>query len=380
MLIEEDAVLEVQRIEVLAADIVIAARRVGIALELADDRARMNVIDARKAHPFGDDAERHAMRFLPRIGGMAGAVQVQDHVVPPRPFGHRLNRGVADDEVDHDDDGAELAGEFGALVHVLHRRGRDVEIGPLHLARRRLRLVHRLHAIEEPVAPVHEGLGVDVLIVLGEVEAALQRLEDDAAVVAAGKPELRLHRRAKQRPAEFVEPLALDDDAGGRPLERLHISDGQAHVLEPQRLERLEAEHVADDRSGEIGDRARLEEVEIVGDVGEILAGRIGHGIKAIALRPIFFGSGQSIRPHDRPCRGRAFACDGSRGLGRVHALLRGDAKERDHVRILRRVVGLPIAHALVFHDAGTIAFGSADGDGRRIHRGSPFAVSPKAL
>ncbi len=231
---------------------------------------------------------------------------------------------------------AELAGEFGALVHVLHRRGGDVEICALDFARRSLRPIHRFRAIEEPVAPVHEGLGVDVLIVLGEVEAALQRLIDDAAVVAARQSELGLHRRAKQRPAELVEPLALDHDAGGRPLERLHVSHGQAHVLEPQRFQRLEPEHVADDRRGEIGDRARFEQVEVIGDIGEILARRIGHGIEAIALRPIFLGGGQPVRPHDRPGRGRAFARDRRSCFGRVHAFLRRDAKERDHVRILR--------------------------------------------
>ena len=202
---------------------------------------------------------------------MAGAVEMQDHVVLARPFRHRLDRGVADDEVDHHDDRAELLGEFGALVHVLHRRGGDVEIGALDLAGRGLRPVDRLHAVEEAVAPVHEGLRVDVLVVLGEVEAALQRLVDDAAVVASREAELRLDGRAEQRAAEFVEPLALDDDAGRRALEGLHIGDGQAHVLEPQRLQGLEAEHVADDRGGEIGDRARLEQVEIVGDIGEIL-------------------------------------------------------------------------------------------------------------
>ena len=203
---------------------------------------------------------------------MAGAVQVQDHVVPARPFRHRLDRGVADHEVDHHDDRAELLGEFGALVHVLHRGGGDVEIGALDLAGRRLRLVDRLHAVEEAVAPMHERLRVDVLVVLGEVEPALQRLVDDAPVVAAGEAELRLDGRAEQRPAELVEPLALDDDAGRRTLERLHVGDGQAHVLEPQRLQRLEAEHVADDRRRQVGDRARLEQVEIVGDIGEILA------------------------------------------------------------------------------------------------------------
>ena len=288
----------------------------------------------------------------------------------PRPFRHRLDRGVADHEVDHHDAGAEFLGEFGALVHVLHRRGGDVEIGALHLARRRLRPVHRLHAIEKPVAPVHERLRVDVLVILGEVEAALQRLVDHPPVVATGEAELRLHRRAQKRAAELVEPLALDDDAGRRPLERLHIGDGQAHVLEAERLQRLEAEHIADDRGGEVGDRARLEQVEVIGDIGEILAGRIGHGIDAVAFGAVLFRSRQPVGPHHRPCRGRAFARDRRRRLGRVDAFLRRDAEERDHVRILRRVVGLPIAHALVFHDPGTIAFRSADGEGWRVHRG----------
>ena len=124
---------------------------------------------------------------------------------------------------------------------------------------------------------MHEGLRVDVLVVLGEVEPALQRLVDDAAIVAAGQAELRLDGGAEQRAAELVEPLALDDDAGRRALEGLHIGDGQPHVLEAQRLERLEAEDVADDRGREVGDRARLEQVEVVGDVGEILARRVRH-------------------------------------------------------------------------------------------------------
>ena len=161
--------------------------------------------------------------------------------------------------------------------------GGDVEIGALDLAGRGLRLVDRLHAVEEALAPMHEGLRVDVLVVLGEVEPALQRLVDDAAIIAAGQAELRLHRRAEQRPAELVEPLALHHDAGRRPLKRLHVGDRKAHVLEPQRLQRLEAEHVADDRSREIGDRTRLEQVEIVGDIGEISARRVRHRIDAVA-------------------------------------------------------------------------------------------------
>ena len=110
---------------------------VRVALELADDGAGMDVVDAGQPHPLGDHAEGHAVGLLPRVGAVAGAVQVQDHVVAARPLRHRLDRGVADDEVDHDDDRAELLGELGALVHVLHRAGGDVEVGALDLAGRR---------------------------------------------------------------------------------------------------------------------------------------------------------------------------------------------------------------------------------------------------
>ena len=187
-------------------------------------------------------------------------------------------------------------------------RGGDVEVGALDLAGLGLRLVHRLHAVEEALAPMHEGLRVDVLVVLGEVEPALQRLVDDAAVVAARQAELRLDRGAEQRPAELVEPLALDHDAGRRPLERLHVGDRQPHVLEPQRLQRLEAEDVADDRGRQVGDRARLEQVEVVGDVGEILArARSAPDRPGRHLARYFSQRRQPVGPHHRPGRGRGF-------------------------------------------------------------------------
>ena len=72
---------------------------------------------------------------------------------------------------------------------------------------------------------MHEGLRVDVLVVLNEVETALQGLVDDAAVIAAGKAELGLGGGAEQRTAELVEALAFDDDAGRRALEGLQVGD-----------------------------------------------------------------------------------------------------------------------------------------------------------
>src|SRR5690606_3210934 len=123
----------------------------------------------------------------------------------------------------------------------------DVQIVALHFACRGLRTIHGFHAVQEPVAPMHEGLRGDVLVVLREVEAALQRLVDDASVVLPGEAEFWLDGRTEQRAAELIEALTLDDRPRRRTLKSFHVRDGEAHVLEAQRLERLEAENVADD-------------------------------------------------------------------------------------------------------------------------------------
>ena len=145
VLLEEQAVLQTSAACVRVAQRVVEALdHQRIAFELADDRARVDVVDAGHAHPLADDAEVHAVILLARVGRIAGAVQVQDHVVLARPLGHRLDRRVADHEIDHDDDRAELLGELGALVHLLHRAGGDVEVVALHLAGRGRGLVDAL--------------------------------------------------------------------------------------------------------------------------------------------------------------------------------------------------------------------------------------------
>jgi len=168
---------------------------------------------------------------------------MQHHVVPAGPLRHGLDRGVADDQIDHDNDRAELLGKLGTLVHVFHRAGRDVEIMTLDLTGGGLRAVHRFHAVEKAVAPVHERLRVDVLVVLGEIQPAFQGLVHYAAVVLAGQTQLGFHRRTQQRAAELVEPLALHDDAGGGTGECFHISGREAHVFQPQRPQGLETKH-----------------------------------------------------------------------------------------------------------------------------------------
>ena len=230
--------------------------------------------------------------------------------------------------------------------------GGHVQVVALDLAGRRLGAVHALHAEQEAVAPAHERLAVDVLVVLGEVQPAAQRLVDHAAVVARRKAELGLDGRAEQRAAVLVQVLALHHDAVRRSLEGLGIVRRDAHILEAQRPQRLEAEHVADDRGGEIGDRAFLEQVEIVGDVGDVLV-RARHRLDPVALGLVVLVGRQPVRPDDRPGGRGGFAGDGRRRLDRLDAFLRHKAERAENVRVLRFVIGLVVTHLRIRRDAG---------------------------
>ena len=137
--------------------------------------------------------------------------------------------------------------------------------------------------------------------------------------------------------------------------------------LKPKTLPMIEAD--------QIGDRARLEQVEVVGDVGEVLARRVRHRIDPVGLRPVLLAGRQAVGPNHRPGRGRGFAGHGRRRLDRVDAVLRRDAEQRDDVGVLRLVVGLPIAHLLVFHDAGSVAVLAGHGFGLVGHGTGPFVV-----
>jgi len=191
-----------------------------------------------------------------------------------------------------------------ALVHLLHARRGDVEVVPLDLAGVGHRVLHRVHAVEESLPPAVEGLRVGVLVVLDEVEAAAEGLVDHAPVVAWREAELGLGGGAEEWAAVLVQHLAFVDDPVGRPLEGLHVLAGDADVLQPQRLEGLEPEDVADDRGGHVGDRTLLEEVQLVGDVSDVLRGIAArHGLDAIGLALVVLEGGEAIGPDHRPRR-----------------------------------------------------------------------------
>src|SRR5579863_7849330 len=95
---------------------------------------------------------------------------MQDYAVAARPLGHGLNGGVADRQIDHHNRAAQFLGELSALVHLLHSPSSDVQVMPFDLAGDGYGAVHCFHAKEIAIAPAHEGLTVNVLVVFGEVE------------------------------------------------------------------------------------------------------------------------------------------------------------------------------------------------------------------
>ncbi len=309
------------------------------------------------------------MRLLARVRAVSGPVEVEQHAVFARPLGHGLNRGVADGEVDHDDDRTDLFGELGAFVHLFHVARGHVHVVALDLAGLGLRALDGFHAVEKAVAPAHERLRIDVLVVLDEVEAAAQRLVDDAPVVASGESQLRLGRRADERAPELVEHLAFHDDAVRRTLERLDVDLRNAHVLEPQRHERFETEDVADDGRRQIRDRVLFEEIDVVRDVGDVLVA-VGNGVHAIALGLVVLVRRQAVGPHDGPGGRRRLARDRGPRFDGVDALLRNEPERAQHVGVFGLVVGVVIAHLHVRQYAGrpSVRLAVARRWGRRGH------------
>ena len=274
-------------------------------------------------------------------------MDVQQHAVLAAPIRQaRVGGEAGGQEVVHDDRRAERLGELRALVHLFRRRRGDVQIMALALAGFGFGLVHRFHDEFEAVLPAHEGLAVDVLVVLGEIEAAAQALVHRAAVVLRRQPELRLDRAAEQRAAIFVQPVALQLDAVRRAAARLHIGERKADIFQAQAAHRLEAEHVADQRGQHVDDRAFLEQVERVGDEGVECVGVARDGFDAVGAAVVVIEVGQQVGPHRRPGAGRGFGGDRGGGFLARHPGLRDDLEHRQQIGVERHVIRGPIGLA----------------------------------
>ena len=287
---------------------------------------------------------------------MAGAVHVHDHVVLAAPVGHGLDGGPADHQVHHHDHRAQVFGKLGALVHVFHGGGGDVQVAALDLAGLGAGLVDGFHHKQKAVTPVHEGLAVDVFVVLHEIQPALQALVHHTAVVAARQAQLGLGGGAQQWPAELVQTFALHHQAGGWAFEGLDVGHRDADVFKSCGLERLEAEHIADQARRHVGDRAFFEQDQVISHIGKVLARVVGHRNHLVGLGAVAVAGGQAVGPYHRPGGGAGLTGHGRRSLFRVHPVLRRDAEQAQGIGVFGHVVWHPVAHLLVLEHASAVA------------------------
>src|SRR5439155_22281334 len=107
----------------------------------------------------------------------------------------------------------------------------------------------------------------------------------------------------------------------GRSLKGLHIVRWDAHILQAQALQRLEAKDVANDTGGQVRNRSLLEQIKIIGDVCNILIrprnwnDLVGFGLVVLICR-------QTIGPDYGPGSGGRLASDSRGGFNRIYTLL----------------------------------------------------------
>ena len=160
---------------------------------------------------------------------------------------------------------------------------------------------------------------------------------------SSGRPNLSSRSRSTTMPV-------------GGPGEGLHVGGREAHVLQAQRLQRLEAEHIADDRGAQVRDRPGLEEVEVVGDVGEVLPRRAGHRIDAVGLAR-YRSQAVSRSVHttvqvaveDSPATAAAASSGSTPSCGVMRKSASTSVSVGD-------IVGVPVTHLFVLKDACGIA------------------------
>jgi hypothetical protein len=198
--------------------------------------------------------------------------------------------------------------------------------------------------------PTHEGLAVDVLVVLGEVQAAAQALVHGAAVVLGGQTQLGLDGAAQQGTAVLVHLVALDLDAVGRAAAGLDVGDGEAHVFQTQGAQGLEAEHVADQGGQHVDHGAFFEQVDGVGHEGVEAGVVAGHVLDAIGAALVVVQVGQQVGPHRGPGAGGRLGGHGGGDFLPVHARLGGDLEAGQDVGIQGGVIRGPVGLAVFLH------------------------------
>ena len=198
-----------------------------IAFQLAHHGTGVDVVTTRHAQTLGQHAEVDSVVLLTVDHRVHGAVDVQQHPVVAAPVGQGGVGGKAPgQEVMHDDGHVEFLSVLSPLQHFFAGGGGHVQVVTFDFAGFSLGLVDGVCDEQEAIAPALEGLGVDVFVILGEVQTAAQTFVDGATVVLRRQTQFGLNGATQQGTTVLVEAIALHLDAVGRPLEGLEVSNG----------------------------------------------------------------------------------------------------------------------------------------------------------
>ncbi len=326
VLIEKDAAAAVFRHIRFAQQVDPAQGGSAVAFELAHHGAGVQVVATRQTQDLGQHAEVDAVVRVAVKHGVHGAVDVQQHAVVAAPLRQAgVGAEAAGDVVVHDDGRADFLGVLRTLEHFVRGRGGHVQVVALALAGFLLGLERGfLHEVET-LLPAHEGLRVDVLVVLGEIETTAQAFVHGAAVVLARQTQFGFDGAAQQRTAVFVDHVALDLDAVGRAVAGLDVGDREADVFQAQGADGLEAEHIAHQRGEHVDHRAFFEQVDRIGDEGVEAGVVAGHVFDAVGAALVVVHVGQQIGPHRGPGAGGRLGRHSGCSLFAIDARLRGD-------------------------------------------------------
>merc|ERR1712100_56385 len=184
VLIEEVAAAAIFGNEGFAQLVDIAESGLTITLQLANHGAGMELVTTGQTKALRENAEVDAVLGMTVDHRVHGAVDMQEHAVLTAPLRQTgVGREATGDEVVHDDRHSEFFGELSTLIHLFWSVGGDVQVVTLALAGLLLRQLDGFRNELEAVLPTLEGLGVDVLVVLGEVQTATQALIDNTSIV-----------------------------------------------------------------------------------------------------------------------------------------------------------------------------------------------------
>src|ERR1700680_1094040 len=98
------------------------------------------------------------MGLLTCVSAVTCPVQMQNQTILASPLSHGLDSGIANSQVNHNDDASQFLGKLSTLVHVFHGCGSDVHVMTLDLTGLCAGFIDGLYAVEVTVTPAHEGL------------------------------------------------------------------------------------------------------------------------------------------------------------------------------------------------------------------------------